>query len=89
MSQITVIRPATGQDLYRVEASARRFCMRHGIKNCPADLWSESVWYHLAFLRDDHDDCYPRLRRLWIACIRRAFREPKANVWTKRYVGIE
>lgn len=69
---ISVYRHMTSDDAERLEAAERRFAARHGLEFGFVDMQ----------VMDD-----ARLARLWLACQRRAVREPAADVFSMGVIG--
>lgn len=73
---ISTIRRATDDDLAAVEASAERFCARHGITAYEGKTFEECVELAIDTF-DPYDFKARKLRQLWIACYCRALGQPR------------
>lgn len=79
---ISTLRTATEVDIEKIEKSASRFVTRHGL-NCEknyADLESE-----LECMYDEDKSKY--LKKLWIACFRRAVESNWADCMAYGHIG--
>lgn len=80
---ISTTRPATDDDVKRMEAAARRFCERHGVK---IDDENEPELYVEYFLENYLQDDKPALARSWRRSVLAALRNDGDTI-AYGYVG--